>query len=367
MFDFARVKFLAESGAVLPRRLKIRFNGATVEDDPINLETVIGAGSAAVKISATGTINDLSTQGASLLVFTGATAKTLTSMVASTVPVQILNKGAGQLSIANNTGGTAANRITPVPAAQIDLPQGGSALAYYDTTDSRWVLVNTSGTAQAITPALLGLTWYRPDSGNVTLATGISQLTPQNGAINLTQATTGRQPVYNAADGAFNGRPTIQFDGVDDCLIHVGALMNVRPFSAFWVGSYTGGAGDYVCTQYFATSYIALNWTAGPAIYWQEGTVSAGASHAGYPAMFAITADSGTGIIYYRNGVQIGTASRAVTAAGAGSEFSIGAGNTAGAGAMAGKIADFGFKSGVLTAAEISSLYSGYVTPRYGF
>lgn len=90
-------------------------------------------------------------------------------------------------------------------------------------------LVIAGGSAPVTPVTILGskaVAWWRSDLG-ITLGTGVSAHTDQIGAVNLAQGTAGSQPAYNAADAAFNGRPSIQGDGVDDLL--TSALARVAP------------------------------------------------------------------------------------------------------------------------------------------
>lgn len=58
--------------------------------------------------------------------------------------------------------------------------------------------------------------WWRADTN--TIGTGVSQLTDKKGSVNLTQGTGANQPTYNAADGNYNGRDTISFNGTSHAL-----------------------------------------------------------------------------------------------------------------------------------------------------
>ena len=56
--------------------------------------------------------------------------------------IVIINVSANQIGIAHDTGTTAANRFYTSTGAQVNLGQYDSARAWYDTTLSRWVLIN---------------------------------------------------------------------------------------------------------------------------------------------------------------------------------------------------------------------------------
>jgi hypothetical protein len=79
--------------------------------------------------------------------------------------------------------------------------------------------------------------WYRADIG-VTIATGVSQWAKAGGiAGTLAQATTTKQPVFNATAGP-NSRPTIRGDGVDDFL-HESSMSGSAPFHVFAIAKVT--------------------------------------------------------------------------------------------------------------------------------
>jgi len=78
-----------------------------------------------------------------------------------------------------------------------------------------------SGSGTGFTPSpvfspldLSGLVlWLRADLG-ITIATGVSAWADQSGqGHNVTQATGGSQPTFNAVDGAYNGASTLSFLG----------------------------------------------------------------------------------------------------------------------------------------------------------
>lgn len=149
---------LMVNGIALAQRATANLLGAVAGIDNAGagrLDITIGAANRVIS-SASGTINDLNTQNANVLEFTSASAKTLTSMIPTSVLVYIVNRGAGTLSLSNNSGGTAANRLTPVIGAQIDLDQGGCALAWYDANTSRWLVVDMSGSGAAVASGLVG-------------------------------------------------------------------------------------------------------------------------------------------------------------------------------------------------------------------
>ena len=60
--------------------------------------------------------------------------------------------------------------------------------------------------------------WWRADSANITVATGVSQWTGKLNSLNVTQATGANQPLFTAADAAFNGYGSVTGDGTNDSL-----------------------------------------------------------------------------------------------------------------------------------------------------
>jgi hypothetical protein len=68
--------------------------------------------------------------------------------------------------------------------------------------------------------------WQRADKGITLNGSTVSAYADQSGAggTNVAQASAGQQPTYNAANAAFNGRPTIDPDGVDDVILGAGFL-----------------------------------------------------------------------------------------------------------------------------------------------
>lgn len=61
--------------------------------------------------------------------------------------------------------------------------------------------------------------WVESDSGITSSASAVSQWADKSPeGNNLTQSAGASQPTYNSANSAFNGEPTIDFDGTDDFL-----------------------------------------------------------------------------------------------------------------------------------------------------
>ena len=82
----------------------------------------------------------------------------------------------------------------------------------------------------------------RDDCSSFTASTG--QAVTINSTFNAVQATAGSQPTFRASTAAFNGHPTIQFDGGDYLASGAGAAQS-QPISVVVIGQATtlGGAG----------------------------------------------------------------------------------------------------------------------------
>ena len=104
-------------------------------------------------------------------------------------------------------------RGVPTPAEKAALD------AYYV---ARYGLEIVYGNPLSIFGSANVLQWVRADRG-ITLGTGVSAWADQTAnANNYSQATGGKQPVYNTVDPTLGNKPTITFDGVDDTLIDAG-------------------------------------------------------------------------------------------------------------------------------------------------
>lgn len=97
------------------------------------------------------------------------------------------------------------------------------------------------------TPVLTNLVgWY--NASNVTQSGGIvSQMRDISGSANhLVQATVGTQPLLVA--NSINGRPTVNFDGIDDTLESAGLVLSTNVHTVFLVQAhnYSGTANRYL-------------------------------------------------------------------------------------------------------------------------
>jgi hypothetical protein len=115
--------------------------------------------------------------------------------------------------------------------------------------------------------------WYAADvASSITIATGVSQWADLSGkGRNLTQSITNNQPAYNSV--TLNGKPTVTFDGSNDCLVATFSL--AQPYMFFLVmreeshianGRFTSGrpvAGDPRSGEFFATATNSVSIFAG--------------------------------------------------------------------------------------------------------
>jgi hypothetical protein len=90
--------------------------------------------------------------------------------------------------------------------------------------------------------------WYRSDLGIVLNGGTVAQWVDQSGnndpARNLVNATASQQPLYIASDPAFGGKPSLQFDGVNDWL-HTGNYLGDGAYTVFEVCTGLTTAGSY--------------------------------------------------------------------------------------------------------------------------
>lgn len=104
-----------------------------------------------------GFTTDSSTTGAgqsisptkSIIRLTNASLTSINNIAAPTGTFQymlvVLNGTGGALTITNNSGGTAANRIITGTGADLSLTDGASIWLFYDTTSTRWRVIGGSG------------------------------------------------------------------------------------------------------------------------------------------------------------------------------------------------------------------------------
>ena len=96
-------------------------------------------------VATSGTLSDVSTTGTSFLRFTGASA--INSLAGGVTGKHLLltNANSTDISIVNDSGGTAANRILTGTGGNINLGPAASLLLAYDDAASRWRVIGGSG------------------------------------------------------------------------------------------------------------------------------------------------------------------------------------------------------------------------------
>jgi len=164
---------------------------------------------------------------------------------------------------------------------------------------------NTGGAVQWSPKALSGLTaWYRADMG-ITIATGVSAWADQSGTgdpnKNAVQATTTRQPAYNASNANFAGKPTLTFTAASGQNLFSGnwAATVAQPLTAILVGSMPIPASNSIGLDMALTelSLDSCAATGAPQAY--AGTVvNATVGNFANPTVFGVVFNGASGAYY---------------------------------------------------------------------
>lgn len=127
-------------------------------------------------VATSGTLSDVSTTNTSFLRFTGATAINSFAGGVTGKHLVITNANSVDISIVNDSGGTAANRILTGTGGNINLGPGASLFLVYDDGASRWRVVGgVAGGFSVVTTQSIGA------GGTVTLGAGFFQTIPVAG------------------------------------------------------------------------------------------------------------------------------------------------------------------------------------------
>lgn len=132
-----------------------------------------------------GTLSDVSTTGTSFLRFTAATALNSLAGGVTGKYLIITNANSVDLSIVNDSGGTAANRILTGTGGNITLSPGASLKLIYDDSAARWRVVGgvAGGFSVASTQSVAG-------GGTIPLGAGFFQTIPVAGSGGAQAAST---------------------------------------------------------------------------------------------------------------------------------------------------------------------------------
>ncbi len=274
--------------------------------------TVTNAGNVAFQrnttnYSATGTQNDVDFGTGVLFRITSASALTITSVAggADGRIITLANASANNVTLQNNSGGTAANRIITGTGNNLVVPAGSTVQLAYDSADSRWRVIggtataggganqqlsNLSGTVAvnaSLTPGTSGLDLGDSSNNWRTLYTDTSVLTPLVGRAtsgtlsigtdaNSTAVTISRTgvattisgslsvaeglTVTNAGNVAFQNGATADYTTVgsaNNVNFGTGALFRLNGASAQTITGIAGGADGRMITLINAGANVA--------------------------------------------------------------------------------------------------------------
>ncbi len=183
--------------------------------------------------------------------------------------VTITNATGAAITLKNNSGGTAANRIVTGFSADLVVPNNASVNFYYDVTNSRWNVISMGavplGTSNRVSGQLAvangGTGLATITAHGVMLGEGSSNVTPLVGSTGTVLiGTTSSDPSFSAGPvlGASGTTGTLGFSGTSS------GTITIQPQSA--AGTYNlnlpitaGGAGQVLTSQ--GGGSTAMTWS----------------------------------------------------------------------------------------------------------
>lgn len=107
----------------------------------VGLDISKDIGIRASAVATAGTLSDLSTSDVSLIRLSAATVLNSLANPTDGKLVFVMNANTSALSITNDSGGTAANRILTGTGADVNIYPGAMAVFQYDSTSTRWRMI----------------------------------------------------------------------------------------------------------------------------------------------------------------------------------------------------------------------------------
>ena len=275
-----------------------------------------------------------------------------------------------------DTSGT----MPPVDRLQLGFQTGGldvlnghiRSFAYYPTRLSNETLqsLTTSSTPASWTPAQISTALWldAADAGTITLNSGnVSQWNDKSGnGRNVSQAAAASQPAYNTA--AFNSKPALVFDGVNDGIRRTGQVFDPSNSNLFLAIEYRNAVKtlqSVVASDVSGSApYLYLQADAGALKGYGGNYVSAGTYSLNQREITQISRLATGNIELYRSGTLAGSGAAGIATINDGFTFGVLGNGTFGTfAAMA--IAEAVVVSGVLTTADRQQI-EGYLAWKWG-
>lgn len=206
----------------------------------VGVDTAYGFAMRQTVVATAGTLSDQASVSGHLLM-TGATALNSLADPGDGKHMLLVNGNTVPISIVNNSGGTAANRIITGTGTNVWLSPGYSVLAVYDATASRWRLTG-------LNPALLPVAAATvAGSGTIVVGGGIRQFLRVAGASGAQTVDTTTGMTAGTVDGQ-----EVRLMGTSDTdTLTITVAGNMAPN-----GSITLGAGDIIDFMWDATNSV---------------------------------------------------------------------------------------------------------------